>query len=87
MVWRKLNKQLDCKNVCPMMKYGGRNTRILVWDCTSATGVGIFVFINGIKNQHIYLNILRNNLDASAGKLNIGDSFIFQQDNDLKHTV
>ncbi|KAL4091775.1 hypothetical protein QTP88_026414 [Uroleucon formosanum] len=45
------------------------------------------VFIDSIMDQHIYLNILRNNLHASAEKLNIGNSFIFQQDNDPKYTA
>lgn len=30
---------------------------------------------------------MRNNFYASAEKLNIGNSFIFQQDNDPKHTT
>jgi len=84
MVWRKPNKQMDCKNLYPTVKHGGGN--VLVWGCMSVTGVGKLVFIDGIMDQHIYLNILRNNLHASVEKLNIGNLFIFQQDNDPKHT-
>jgi transposase len=53
----------------------------------SAAGVGSLVFIDGIIDQHIYLNILRNNLYASVEKINIGNPLIFQQDNDPKHTA
>jgi len=51
-----------------------------------ATGVGNFVFIDDIMDQHIYLNISRNNLHAISYKLNISNLFICQQDNDLKYT-
>lgn len=55
----------------------------------SASGVGILVFIDGIIDQYIYLDILRNNLKSSVSmdKLSLGSSFIFQQDNDPKHTA
>ncbi|GFU39943.1 transposable element Tcb2 transposase [Trichonephila clavipes] len=33
------------------------------------------------------LNILQNNLKESADKLGLGSNFIFQQDNDPKHTA
>jgi len=46
MVWRKPNKQMDCKNLCPTVKHGGGNE--LVWGCMSATGVGNLVFIDSI---------------------------------------
>ncbi|GFW15417.1 transposable element Tcb2 transposase [Trichonephila clavipes] len=34
-----------------------------------------------------YLNILQDNLKESADKLGLGSNFIFQQDNDPKHTA
>ncbi|GFU24523.1 transposable element Tcb2 transposase [Trichonephila clavipes] len=34
-----------------------------------------------------YLNILQNNLKENADKLGLGSNFIFQQDNDPKHTA
>ncbi|GFX83079.1 transposable element Tcb2 transposase [Trichonephila clavipes] len=34
-----------------------------------------------------YLNILQNNLKESADNLGLRSNFIFQQDNDLKHTA
>jgi hypothetical protein len=56
-------------------------------DSMSASGVGNLVFIDGIMDQYIYLDILRNNLKCSVDKLSLGSSFIFQQDNDSKHTA
>ncbi|GFU66792.1 transposable element Tcb1 transposase [Trichonephila clavipes] len=34
-----------------------------------------------------FLNILQNNLKESADNLGLGSNFIFQQDNDPKHTA
>ncbi|GFU88655.1 transposable element Tcb2 transposase [Trichonephila clavipes] len=34
-----------------------------------------------------YIDILRHNLQSSAQKLVLGTSFVFQQDNDPKHTA
>ncbi|CAK9796392.1 Transposable element Tcb2 transposase [Anthophora quadrimaculata] len=52
----------------------------------SASGVGKLKFIETIMDQHIYLDILQENLKSSAEKLNLGN-FIFQQDRDPKHTA
>jgi 20S proteasome alpha/beta subunit len=41
-----------------------------MWGCV-ATGAGNH-FIKGIMNKHVYVNILREHLKASAGKLGIG---------------
>lgn len=65
------------------VKHGGGS--VLVWGCMAASGVGKLVFIDGIMDRFVYLNILKNNLHASAAKLGIGMSFAFQQDNDPKH--
>jgi hypothetical protein len=52
----------------------------------NASGVGNLVFIDGIMDQYIYLDILKNNLKSSVDKLSLRSSFIFKQDNVLKHT-
>lgn len=59
----------------------------MVWGCMSAAGVGKLVFINGIMDKTVYLNILKENLLQSANKLSLGGKFCFQQDNDPKHTA
>lgn len=84
-VWRKPNEQLKTQNLCATVKHGGGN--VLVWGCMSASGVGNLVVIDGIMDQYMYLDILRNNLKSSVDKLSLGSSFIFQQDNDPKHTA
>ncbi|GFX17009.1 tc1-like transposase protein [Trichonephila clavipes] len=51
----------------------------------AANGVGKLCFIDGIMTARTY--ILRHNLQSSAQKLGLGTSFVFQQDNDPKHTA
>ncbi|GFT16774.1 transposable element Tcb1 transposase [Trichonephila clavipes] len=53
----------------------------------AASGVGKLVFIDGLMHKMAYLNVLQNNLKESADKLGLGSNFIFQQDNDPKHTA
>ena len=58
----------------------------MVWGCMSANGVGNLVIIVGIMDQYVYRNILEANVLQSAEKLGLAEGFIFQQDNDPKHT-
>ncbi|GFS83758.1 transposable element Tcb2 transposase [Trichonephila clavipes] len=53
----------------------------------AAPGVGKLVFIDGVMHKMAYLNILQNNLKENADKLGLRSNFIFQQDNDPKHTA
>ncbi|GBN52640.1 Transposable element Tc1 transposase [Araneus ventricosus] len=85
MVWRRKNEELNPKNLVGTVKYGGGG--VLVWRCMSASGLGNLVFIDGIMNHALYLNILRDNLKLSAQNLGIGNNFVFSQDNDPKHTA
>lgn len=57
----------------------------MVWGCFSYNGVGKLHFIDGIMNAAEYCSILSDNLLASVEELKM-NSFIFQQDNDPKHT-
>jgi hypothetical protein len=45
------------------------------------------VIIKGIINKHAYKSILTKNLKSSAAKMGIKNDFVFQQDNDPKHTA
>jgi transposase len=83
MVWRQPNTELDPKNTTPTVKHGGGS--VMVWGCFSASGVGNLVFIDGIMNQYVYMDLLKSNLKVSAQKLGIEKSFSFYQDNDPKH--
>ncbi len=56
-----------------------------VWGCFAASGVGFLVFIDGILNADMCINIFKQNLLSSANKLRIRSTFKFYQDNDPKH--
>lgn len=83
-VWRKKNTAYEKKNLAPTVKHGGGG--VMVWGCMSAGGVGELVFIDGIMDKTVYLNILKENLKKSAEKLNLPSPLTFQHDNDPKHT-
>lgn len=84
-VWRKKGTALDPKNLKPTVKHGGGS--VMVWGCMATSGVGKLVFIDGKMDQCVYKNILEQNLLGSARQLNIESDFVFQQDNDPKHTA
>lgn len=84
-IWRKRNTELDSNNIVSTVKHGGGN--ILVWGCMSSSGLGELVFIDGIMDKFVYLNILKQNLKKSVEKLNLGENYYFQQDHDPKHTA
>jgi hypothetical protein len=84
-VWRKKNTELDPKNLKATVKHGGGS--VMVWGCMSAAGVGKLHFIEGIMDHKKYIEILKKNLAASAEQLGLTGNFIFQQDNDPKHTA
>ncbi|KAI5153453.1 hypothetical protein ENBRE01_3192 [Enteropsectra breve] len=57
----------------------------MVWGAISYNGVGNLVFIEDILDSIKYIQLLSNNLEASADKMNLG-SFIIQQDGATFHT-
>ena len=63
------------------MEEGG----VMVWGCFAGDTVGDLFKIEGILNQHGYHSILQRHAIPSGLRL-VGPSFIFQQDNDPKHT-
>lgn len=71
----------DC--VVPTVKHGGGS--VMVWGCFSSQGTGDLIKIEGIMKKEQYKNILEQNAVPSGLRL-IGDGFIFQQDNDPKHS-
>ncbi|GFX60027.1 transposable element Tcb1 transposase [Trichonephila clavipes] len=83
-VWRKPNTALDPKNLHPTVKHGG--VSVMVWGRMASNGVGNLVFIDGIVNHKLYIDVL-NNLKENAKKLGLDGNFIFQQDNYPKHTA
>lgn len=84
-VWRKKNTAMEPKNLVATVKHGGGS--VMVWGAVAASGVGKLVFIEGNMDRYQYKSILEQNLKTSVDILNLGQSWIFQQDNDPKHTA
>ena len=82
-VWRKSCTGLQKQFVIPTLKHGGGS--VMVWGCFSSSGVGKLVFINGNMDSKMYLNIIENSIEESAALMNL-EKYVFQQDNDPKHT-
>ena len=71
----------DC--IVSTVKHGGGS--VIVWGCFGNNKVGDLVRIEGIMDTKYYHKILTRHA-VPSGKNLIGNEFIFQQDNDPKHT-
>ncbi len=72
-------------NTIPTVNHGGGN--IMLWGCFSAKGTGGLHRIEGRMDGAMYREILANNLLPSVRALKMGRSWVFQHDNDPKHTA
>jgi hypothetical protein len=63
------------------------DAKLMVWGCFTYHGVGKLYWIPGIMNKRVYQNILETQMIPSAEVLFPDDNYIFQQDNDPKHTA
>uniref|UniRef100_A0A8C7TU33 Transposase Tc1-like domain-containing protein n=1 Tax=Oncorhynchus mykiss TaxID=8022 RepID=A0A8C7TU33_ONCMY len=84
-VWRKKKDKYNPKNTIPTVKHGGGN--IILWGCFSAKGTGRLRRIEGRMDGAMYRKILANNLLPSVRALKMGRGWVFQHDNDPKHTA
>jgi len=82
-VWKIRGEGLNSKNVTPTTKH---SKSVMVWGCVSSSGVGKLVEITSKMDAKTYVNILENNLIESANQMAIQNDFVFQSDNDPKHT-
>ncbi|GFV41650.1 transposable element Tcb2 transposase [Trichonephila clavipes] len=83
--WRKNKTALEPKNVLPTLKHSGGN--VMVWGCVAHNGAGNLALIGNKMNALAYIDVLRHTLLDSAKKLSMENTFIFQQENDPKHTA
>ncbi|KAG2467625.1 TCB1 transposase, partial [Polypterus senegalus] len=84
-VWRKPGTAHHQANTIPTVKHGGGS--IMLWGNFSAARTGRLVRIKGKMTVAMYRDILDENLLQSALDLRLRRRFIFQQDNDPKHTA
>lgn len=59
-VWRRPNTELENKHLKPTVKHGGGH--VMVSTCMAACRVNNLIFIDGIMDTNMYLNILKENL-------------------------
>jgi hypothetical protein len=65
------------------VKHGGGS--VMVWGCFSGTSIGPLRRITSIMDRFVYEDILENTMRPWA-RSTVGRAFVFQQDNDPKHT-
>ena len=84
-VGRKDGEAYSPKNTVPTVKFGGSS--IMIWECFSVKGVGKISIIKGKMNAQKYKQILQRNLKSSVEIIELPSDYIFQQDNNAKHTA
>ena len=67
----------------PTVKHGGGS--VMVWGCFGGNNTGDIVKIDGIMMKEVYLGILKNHCTPSGTRI-VRELFIFQEDNDPKHS-
>ena len=69
----------------PTVKHGGGS--VMFWGCFAASGTGCLESVQGTMKSEDYQGILEWNIQPSVRKLCLSRrSWVFQQDNDPKHT-
>lgn len=82
-VRRPINTRFNPKYITPTVKHGKGS--VFVWGCFSWSGVGPLHFIDGTMDRFVYRDILQNVMLPYA-EWEMPLRFIFQQDNDPKHS-
>ncbi len=83
MYGEKKGESLAPNCIRPTVKGGGG--LVMVWTCFCQSGSGPIHRINGIMDAQVYRNILTNVL-LPHSEDNLPLNWMFQQDNDPKHT-
>ncbi|KAI4880211.1 hypothetical protein NFI96_003064 [Prochilodus magdalenae] len=84
-VWRTKNDEYHPKNTIPTVEHGGGG--IMLWGCVSAHRTGRLHCVKEKMTGAMYWEILGNNLLPSVRALKMGRGWVFQHDNDPKHTA
>ena len=84
-VWRRKNTGLQPENTVPTVKFNGGN--IMIWGCFSAKGPGRLHCLKDIMDGQMYRRILGRNILPSVRAMGLSPGWIFQHDNDPKHTA
>jgi hypothetical protein len=58
----------------------------MLWGCFAAEGTGALHKIDGIARKENNVEILKKHLKISVRKLELGRKWVFQMNNDPKHT-
>uniref|UniRef100_A0A8R1E3K8 Uncharacterized protein n=1 Tax=Caenorhabditis japonica TaxID=281687 RepID=A0A8R1E3K8_CAEJA len=83
LVQRPGDKRYDPKHQVPTVKHGGGN--VMMWGCFYANGVGSLIRITETMKSYMYMDILEKEM-LPSGRSQIGRGWLFQQDNDPKHS-
>lgn len=84
LIWRRKNERFLPACMKGTVKH---DKKINVWGCFAANGVGELHRIKGNMNAKMYHSILVKKMVPSAKKLFGNTKWIFQHDNDPKHTA
>jgi len=84
-MWKEVGEGLSDRLVEGTQKFGGGN--VMMWGCMGWDGVGYATRIEGKMDAELYTSILEDELQQTLDHFDISPAdFIFQQDNDPKHT-
>lgn len=83
-VWRHANERYKVNCMTGSVKH---DKKIMVWGCFAAHGVGSLIMVDGIMEQVQFRDILSTYMLPSAENLFGMGEWIYQQDNDPKHTA
>jgi transposase len=81
---RPIGQRFNPKYQFPTVKHGGGN--VMVWGCFSRNKIGPLHRIQGVMDQIKYKEIIKDHMIPHA-KASMQKNWIFQQDNDPKHTA